>query len=500
MHTTHPPKSGGRFRGLSFLASAALLLSCGSTTLLAQSSASISESVAKRNTIGVLTATPSTGLVVGTPVGFTYVLYTAGAPAPTSETIQFMDGSNPLGSPVTISSVAASNLLPYSQVNPANGWIAGGTAPAVTANAVDGADGSTKTASTIAFPSTSNGTSSVSLAVPSATSYAGQTMTVSVWLQSASGATVTLGITDSPQVSASQATPCVVTSTWARCTLTYTFPANAGSGFALSLSSTGQSAQSVKVWGMQVEQAAVAGPYVSTIGVARPTGAQAGTASLSWSDFLDGTHNIAANYAGDANFVGSTSNMASLAVGKAAPTIALSATPAGTSVYGQSVTFTASITGPDTTPTGTVTFMNGSTTLGTGTLTGGVATVTFTGSTSLPVGTYSVTAVYSGDTNFTTLTSSAMPYVVTQASTSVLTTTLTSSLNPSIYGDQVTYSATVLSSVGVMPTGTVTFVDGATTLGTGTLDANGKTSIVVPLLTAGSHTITATYGGNSNYQ
>jgi hypothetical protein len=75
------------------------------------------------------------------------------------------------------------------------------------------------------------------------------------------------------------------------------------------------------------------------------------------------------------------------------------------------------------------------------------------------------------------------------------TTTLTSSLNPSTYQTSVTFTATLSPSAA---TGTVTFKDGATTLGTGTL-SSGKATLGVTTLTAGSHSITASYGGDSNY-
>ena len=72
---------------------------------------------------------------------------------------------------------------------------------------------------------------------------------------------------------------------------------------------------------------------------------------------------------------------------------------------GQSVTFTATVAGASGRPTGTVTFIDGTTSLGTGALSGGVATYT---TTSLAVGSHSVTAKYGGDTNFTGSTSSAV--------------------------------------------------------------------------------------------
>jgi hypothetical protein len=79
-------------------------------------------------------------------------------------------------------------------------------------------------------------------------------------------------------------------------------------------------------------------------------------------------------------------------------------------------------------------------------------------------------------------------------------TTLVSSSNPSAYGSPVTFTATVTGS-GPMPTGTVTFKEGSTTLGTGPLDSSGAATFVTSsLLVAGSpHSITAVYTGDANF-
>jgi len=74
------------------------------------------------------------------------------------------------------------------------------------------------------------------------------------------------------------------------------------------------------------------------------------------------------------------------------------------------------------------------------------------------------------------------------------TTTLASSPNPSLVGQAVTLTATV---EGDAPTGDVTFADGATPLATVPLDGAGTAVLVTSALTAGSHTLTASYAGDA---
>ena len=91
---------------------------------------------------------------------------------------------------------------------------------------------------------------------------------------------------------------------------------------------------------------------------------------------------------------------------------------------------------------------------------------------------------------------------VNPVSTVSTTTTLTSSANPSVYGQALTFTATVsvvAPNTGT-PTGTVTFKDGGTTLGTGTLNASGVATFSTLALSVVSHSITAVYGGDTNDQ
>jgi hypothetical protein len=218
-----------------------------------------------------------------------------------------------------------------------------------------------------------------------------------------------------------------------------------------------------------------------------------GVATFSTSALAVGTHPVTAVYSGDTNFTTSTSTALSQAVDQATTATAL-ASSANPSVYGQSVTLTASVsaTSPGSgTPTGTVTFMDGPATLGTGTLSGGVATFT-TGALSAAI--HPVTAVYSGDTNFTTSTSNSLNQAVNQAGT---TTTVVAAPSSGVYGQPVTFTATV-SPAGT--TGSVTFYDGDTALGTGSLDGTGNATFTTGALATGPHSITAVYSGDGNFQ
>src|SRR5439155_1665125 len=169
------------------------------------------------------------------------------------------------------------------------------------------------------------------------------------------------------------------------------------------------------------------------------------------------------------------------------------------SVSGQPVTFTATVkagTAGVGTPTGTVTFKDGANTLGTGALNStGQAKFTIS---KLAVGSHPITASYGGDAKFSGSTSSTLNQTVKKAST---TTLVSSSANPSVSGQPVTFTATVTAkSPGTgTPTGTVTFKDGANTLGTGTLNSSGHAIFTTSTLKVGSHSITASYGGDAHF-
>ncbi|WP_162942382.1 beta strand repeat-containing protein [Desertimonas flava] len=80
------------------------------------------------------------------------------------------------------------------------------------------------------------------------------------------------------------------------------------------------------------------------------------------------------------------------------------------------------------------------------------------------------------------------------------TTDLTSSLNPSTFGQAVTFTATVTSDGSPVTSGSVTFTDGASTLGTVAVDGAGQATLTTSTLTVGSHPITAAYGATAAFE
>ena len=223
-----------------------------------------------------------------------------------------------------------------------------------------------------------------------------------------------------------------------------------------------------------------------------------GVATFTTSTLSVASHSITAEYGGDGNFNTSTSSALTQVVQKSDTSTALSSS-VNPSTFGQSVTFTATVTAtaPGTgTPAGSVEFFDGATSLGTSTLNGS-AQATLSTST-LIVGTHSITAKYLGNSNYNESTSSALSQQVQKADT---TTSVTSSANPSKFGQSVTFTATVsVVAPGTgTPAGSVEFFDGATSLGTSTLNGSGQASFAASTLTVGTHSITAKYLGNSNY-
>ncbi len=217
-----------------------------------------------------------------------------------------------------------------------------------------------------------------------------------------------------------------------------------------------------------------------------------GSAEFSTSSTLPvGSYTVMATYNEDAAH-GTSSAQASLSVTQAVPTIVLSISPTPATVD-QSFVLTATVSGSGAAPTGTVTFSGPGITGGTVSLASGVAKLGVALSTP---GSYSFTAHYDGDGNYQEASSTGVNQLVNQAVPGI---TLTSSQEPSTAGQSVTFTATVRGTGVTPPTGTVTFYDGGTEIGTSPLSLNGKATFTTSLLSVAAHAITAVYGGDPNY-
>jgi hypothetical protein len=217
-----------------------------------------------------------------------------------------------------------------------------------------------------------------------------------------------------------------------------------------------------------------------------------GSAAYVTSKLPPGTDVITAVYLGDSGSSGSTSAPVNqIVLAATTTTVTSSANP---SIYGNPVTFSATVTSSAGTPPNgeLVTFMAGTTPLGTASLSNGTATLP---PATLAVGTRGVKAIYGGNGTFAPSTSTVVRESVAKATSSVA---LVSSLNPSTFGQSVTFTATVAPQFSGTPTGRVTFKNGAVELGTATL-SGGVAICTTTKLAAGTLSITAEYGGNASF-
>jgi len=203
-----------------------------------------------------------------------------------------------------------------------------------------------------------------------------------------------------------------------------------------------------------------------------------------------GSHYITAEYGGNENSAGSYAELTEEVEKLPFRTATAVSTSGSPSFVGQTVVFTATVTcGTHQIPDGElVTFYDGKTTLGSVALASGTAAYT---TSQLSVKKHTVEATYAGDANFKPSTGKVMQVVLKYPTT----TTLTSSLNPSGYGQPVTFTATV-ASAGPTPTGKVKFLDGTKAIGTVPLTA-GVVALTKSNLVVGTHPITAQYLGDA---
>ena len=157
------------------------------------------------------------------------------------------------------------------------------------------------------------------------------------------------------------------------------------------------------------------------------------------------------------------------------------------------ITFTALVAGNGGTPTGSVNFLVNGTVVGTTALSGGKATYT---DTTLLVGSYSITAQYLGDTNDAASVSTATTETVTTIpTTTVITSGITTGANPQV----ILVAAVLDNGSGPVPTGTVTFYNGTTVLGSAAVDSTGAATITPSLALGANYSVDAVYSGDSEH-
>jgi FtsP/CotA-like multicopper oxidase with cupredoxin domain len=232
---------------------------------------------------------------------------------------------------------------------------------------------------------------------------------------------------------------------------------------------------------------------IDGVNVGAPVALASGVATYATSTLAVGSHPVVATYNGVLPYGGSSGSLTQVV--DQAPTTTTLTSSLNPSLLGQSVTFTATVS--PATATGTVQFnVDGANVGAAVALAAGVATFA---TTTLAAGDHPVIATYGGDASFLGSTSSTLTQTVSPLAAT--TTALTSSLNPSTYGQSVTLTATVAPVVGVpVPTGTVQFnIDGSDAGAPVILSTTGVATFATTAMSAGSHLVVATYSGSSTY-
>jgi len=204
---------------------------------------------------------------------------------------------------------------------------------------------------------------------------------------------------------------------------------------------------------------------------------------------------IEVDYAGDPNYLTCIAPILTITVNQGSSSVALGSS-ANRATAGAVVTFTATVSASGATPTGTVTFKDGASTIGAALLNGSAQAAFSTSA--LSAGGHSVTAVYGGDANYTGNTSAPLNEVINTGGAVATTTTLGVSPNPAASNTPVTLTATVAGGGGT-PTGSVSFRDNGSLIGTVSLNGSGVATLVTSSLAAGSHSVVATYNGDTNF-
>jgi uncharacterized protein (TIGR03437 family) len=320
--------------------------------------------------------------------------------------------------------------------------------------------------------------------VESALINAGNPLTVLSVSMASDGLTVAAGAADSTSPVGQQGGVWIFTQPVPSITTLVQSPSPAGTTFTAAVSTA---------------NLAISGPVAGSVtfydsGVAIPGSTTTiGSGGIATFTTGFGSHRISAAFSPSTSFLlPSVSSEVALSGGRLSPTVALSSST-WPSMVGQSVTFTANVSGDGAIPTGTVRFSDGSHTLGTSTVTGGQAVFTtkFTNA-----ATHDIYAFYSGDGSYSDGFVRFGQWVdrVGAALTLAADHSTAAVLQPVMLTAQLTAPPPGAPAA----TGQIQFLDGGVAIGAATI-ANGTASYQAGSLAAGAHLLVASYSGDPNW-
>jgi Big-like domain-containing protein/glycine rich protein len=209
-----------------------------------------------------------------------------------------------------------------------------------------------------------------------------------------------------------------------------------------------------------------------------------------------GTHTLLASYSGDSNYLAGSDSITGYDISQATPGLSFAATPSSGATVASPISLSATVVplagGPD--PTGTLTFLVD------GTAPAGCTNVSLTAGAAscavgtLPAGTYTLAASYSGDTNYLTATDDLTGYQVSKLASTVK---VLPSIAAPVWGQSVSFTATVTAAGAPVTSGTVQWSVNGTAVGAGVAVGADGTASLGPLtgLPVGADQVTASYSG-----
>ena len=212
-----------------------------------------------------------------------------------------------------------------------------------------------------------------------------------------------------------------------------------------------------------------------------------------------GTNYISVSCTVDANYTCYSANT-TVNISQVTPTVSVSITP-NPVVAGQATTLSATVTGAAgaTAASGTVSFTDANGTALCTTTASAAITSAVSCTTSSLSGSGTVTGTYNGDGNYASAKASQQ-YTSSSIASKLILNTITS---PVVANSSITLTVNLSTTSTVNnqpPTGTISFYDGSTLLGTQDLGTNHySASLTTKLTSLGTHSIYASYGGDANY-